>query len=250
MPDIRDRFERNTTGPIELAPRPDHKPDAAREVDVRLPYQPSLPKGFNEADEGQLSRAHSGAREQAKEIRRIADEAWRAEPRIQGVALTPAQRLAWKREHVKAVVQSELEKTSALLKPIVECSRKDLESRRAKLIEKGTPKLDGIPAQRALQIADHFARLDPERRTLMAFEAMNAPEVPENRELLAALAWSHPSMELVPADTRARIQGVLVASADPEAYASVTTFDTAIQATDESLNALKNWAASLSEEIG
>ncbi len=250
MPDIRERFERNTTDPLVIGERPDHVPDAAREVDIRLPFFPGLPNGFDAKAEEQLANAHSGAAQRAREIRRLADAAWKDEPRIQGVQLSPAQRIAWKREHVKAVVAAEAEKASALLKPIVERSRKDLESRRAKLIEKGTPKLDGIPAQRALQIADHFARLDPERRTLMAFEAMNAPEVPENRELLAALAWSHPSMELVPADTRARIQGVLVASADPEAYASVTTFDTAIQATDESLNALKNWAASLSEEIG
>jgi 2-keto-4-pentenoate hydratase len=65
------------------------------------------------------------------------------------------------------------------------------------LTAKGSVKLDGIPAQRALIIADHFGKLGLERRVLMALKAMNDPSVPENRELLQAIAWSHPALEVV-----------------------------------------------------
>lgn len=250
LPDdaIRSRLLRNSTGIVELAPRPDHIPDASREVDVKLPYQPALPQGFADADEGQLSRAHSGALERAREIRRIADQAWRDEPRIQNVALTQAQRWAWKREHVKAVVAAEVEKASALLKPIVERSKADLLKRREKLTTKGQPKLTGTDAQRAMQLVDHFARLEPEVRSLRIIEALNASDA-DSKELLAAVAWSNANLDLVSPETRARIQGALVAMSDPAEYAALTDYDLAVQATSESLDNLERWGASLAEEM-
>ncbi len=248
MPDIRERFERNTTDPLVIGERPDHVPDAAREVDIRLPFFPGLPNGFDAKAEEQLANAHSGAAQRAREIRRLADAAWKDEPRIQGVQLSPAQRIAWKREHVKAVVAAEAEKASALLKPIVERSRKELESRRAKLVEKGTPRLEGIAAERAMRIADHFSTLPAETRSLRIIEAMNSATEPASRELLNAIAWAPDSLDLVAPETLGRVRGALIASSDPDAYASVTSFDVAIQATSESLDNLEKWGLSLADE--
>ncbi len=99
MPDIRERFERNTTGPVELGSRPDHIPDTSREIDIRLPFMPGLPNGFAD-DEGQLSRAHSGAREQAKAIRVIMQSvrAWpRSWARAGGLAARSRRRKCHRR---------------------------------------------------------------------------------------------------------------------------------------------------------
>jgi hypothetical protein len=61
MPDIRERFERNTTGPVELGSRPDHIPDTSREIDIRLPFMPGLPNGFRRRRPA-FPRAFRGAR--------------------------------------------------------------------------------------------------------------------------------------------------------------------------------------------
>jgi hypothetical protein len=195
-----------------------------------------------------FSSAHSAVDAIRDDLRRKVDAIWASEPSIPGVSLTAKQRHEMKKAEVRRVVEGESAARLKLVRPVVERSRADLLKRREKLTAKGSVALTGVAAERAMRIGDHFASLPPERRVLMALEAMNDPSTPENRELLAALAWSHPSMELVPADTRARIQGVLVASADPSEYASLTDVDTAISSTSESLDNLERWAASLPDE--
>ena len=248
MPDIRDRFERNTTGPVELGKRPDHVPDKAREVDIRMPFLPSLPslEGLNDTD--QIANAHSGAHHAAKTIRQAADRAWLDEPRVSGVILSPAQKLAWRREHVKAVVASELEKATPLLRQVVEQGRKELESRRAALTAKGAPKLDGVPAQKALMIASHFSTLPAETRSLRIIEALNSLDQPASKELCEAVAWCGENLDLCAPETMARIRGALVASSDPAEYQALTTYDVASQAVSESLDNLQKWGLSLADE--
>jgi hypothetical protein len=244
--EIRSRLIRNSDGPLVLGERPDHidEPQISRHF-----YRPALPKGYKPAENDQLAVAHTSVDAIADDIRRMVTQVWQTEPNL-GISLTAAQKHAWRKGEVKRIVEAELGKRLGLVRPVVEKATKELGKRRDTLTAKGSVKLEGVSAERAMRIADHFARLDPEQRTLMAFEAMNDPSTPENRELLAALAWSHPSLELIPTDTRARIQGVLVATADPDEYSSLTALDNAVQATGESLTALESWAASLPEELG
>lgn len=242
------RFVRHTVDDLTLGERPRSIPSPHfQEIDTTVPYMPALPAGFAD-DESQLARAHSGARERAKEIRKLADAAWNDEPPRIGVALTGAQRWAWKRQHVAEIVKAEIDKTGALLRPVVAKASKDIEKRRAMLIEKGTPRLDGIPASRAMAIANHFSTLPAETRALRISEALQQPNEPDARELLTSLAWAPRSLDLAAPEMIDLIKGTLIASADPEAYQAVTTLDGAIQATTESLDNLEKWGLSLADE--
>jgi len=253
MPDIDDvirrRIVRNqSNGPLELAPRRDAIPDKAREIDIRLPFMPGLPSldGLNDTE--QLTHCHTGALETAKRIRQAADRAWNAEPSVQGVALTPAQKLSWRREHVRNVIASEMEKASKLLKPIPERGRKELAERRAKLVEKGSPKPDDIGARRAMMIGESLAKLSPEARALQISEALQRPDDKESRELLSAVAWLPESLALCAPETRQLIQGTLVAVSDSREYDALTTFDRALAATEQSIEALETWSAQIPSE--
>lgn len=242
--EIRARLIRNSTGVIEPGPRPDAVRDG-RDIDPSLPYMPGFPTLDGLSDTEQLVNAHSGAFETAKRIRQAADRAWLDEPRVNGFVLTPAQRVAWKREHVKAVVEAEMEKASKLLKPITERGRKELAQRQAALVAKGTPKLDGVPAQKAMMIADRFSKLDPETRSLRIIDAMNSTDQPASRELLEAVAWCGENLDLVAPETLARVRGTLVAVADAPEYDALTKADRALQATEESISNLEAWAQTL-----
>jgi len=247
---IRNRLVRNRSdGPLDLAPARDVIPDKAREIDVRLPFMPGLPSLAGLGDTEQLTNAHSGALETAKRIRAAADRAWNDEPSIQGIDnLTPAQRLAWKREHVRNVVQGELEKSAKLLKPTTERGRKELGERRAKLVEKGTPRFTGIEAERALRLADHFARLEPEIRAARIIDALNNASDSAERELVSCVAWSNPHLDLVSPETRERCLAMLIATSNAPEYDALTTFDRALTATEESIANLESWSATLSNE--
>ncbi len=249
MPDIRDRFIRHTTGPIEPGPRPTSipKPDAAREIDIRLPWQPDLASvdGLPE----NLINAHSGARHAAAEIRRKADLVWRDEPAVPGVQLTAAQRHALKRQRVAEATTSETQARLKVLRPIVERHKAELATRREALIKKGTPRLIGIEAERALRLADAFARLEPEVRAARIIDALNDASNPDSRELLAAVAWSNPHMDLVSPETRERCLATLVATSNAGEYDDLTRLDGAIAATEESISNLEAWAEALPNEF-
>jgi len=245
LPIENSHFVRNVVGPIIVDGPADHRPDAARELPNarRSFYRPALPKGFKD---DKLTNAHSAVDVIRDDLRRKVDAIWQSEPNV-GVVMTAQQKHAWRKAEVKRVVDDELAARLRLVKPIVESATKELGKRREKLTAKGSVKLEGIGAHRAMQLVDHLARLDPEIRALRVLEAMNATDA-DSKELLSAIAWSNPNLDLVAPETRRRIQAVLVTQADPTEYSNLTTLDGAISSTSESLDNLERWAASLPDE--
>jgi hypothetical protein len=239
------RFVRNTSEVVEPGPRPTaietrELPNARRSF-----FRPSLPTGFADTE---LTNAWTSVDVIRDDLRRKVDAIWASEPSIPGVSLTPKQRHEMNRAEVARVVADELGARLKLVKPVVANATKELETRRAKLTSKGSVKLDGILAQKALMIASHFSTLPAETRSLRIIEAMNSASVPASRELLEAVAWCGENLDLVASETLSRIRGTLVATADPDEYSNLTQLDTAIRATSEGLDNLERWAASLPEE--
>jgi len=211
-----------------------------------LPYQPDL-VGADGLPEN-LRNAHSGSRHAAAEIRSAADRAWRVEVNIAGVTLTDAQKMQMRRERAAELVQSALDARTKVLRPVVERHKAELERRRARLVEKGTPKLAGVEAERSLRLADHFAKLEPETRALRIIEALNNASDPSARELLACVTWNNPHLDLVSPETRQRCLATLIATADEGEYAELTQLDGAVQATEASIENLERWSGTLSSE--
>jgi len=247
MPDIRDRLIRNVSEPIEAypAPRldePNEFPNAHRRFG-----RPRIPNAAG-LDE-QLVNAWTSVDAIADAIRKRVDEIWASEP-DSPVVLSPAQKHEWKRQMVQAAVEAELSARTKPLRPIIDRHKGELIQRREALTAKGSPRLTGIATERAMRIVDHLARLSPEIRTLKVSEALNNAKDPDARELLQSLVWAGPNFDLVPADSLGRVKATLAVTSDEAGYAEITQVDQAVQAVEEGLSALENWASALPNELG